>query len=100
MIDYTVSKIAWREYEERVRTLTPAQDYDLKNERRFSIFPILSGVVTEHKERRGWLSRGVGHVLNRMGAALIAAGSHLAARSDSPFDVSRAGQPETQPGLK
>ena len=48
MIDYIASKSAHREYEERVRSLTPVRDYDewLKSEAGHWQSPSLGGVLS------------------------------------------------------
>ncbi len=54
MDDYTVSKIAWEEYQQRVQSLTPAQDHDarLTDDRRLAVYPIRAGVVVTPSRQR------------------------------------------------
>src|SRR5690242_8285729 len=54
MDDYTVSKIARQEYEQRVRAYTPARDHDHRftDDRQLSLYPIRAGIVGTFNTRR------------------------------------------------
>ncbi len=59
MIDYNLSKLAQQEYEARVRSLVPVQDFDdrLWDDRQLSVYPILSGIAGATQQPRDWLSQ-------------------------------------------
>ena len=76
MIDYVESKIARREYEERVQSLTPIRDYD---------------VELTHSAGH-WQARPVGGLLAAMARHLSSLGTRLNHKPDVALDSPLVGQ--------
>jgi hypothetical protein len=82
MIDYNLSRIAREEYEQRVRSLVPVQEYDvrLSDDRQLSTSPIQAGVNNVPQEQSGWASKRVGQVLYAVGSVLASTGESIRQR--------------------
>src|SRR4051794_31181869 len=68
MIDYIQSKLAKQEYEQRVRSLTPIQEFDsqLTDDRKLTIYPIRSGIVGTHPEQSDGIFRQIQRFLTTL----------------------------------
>ena len=80
MIDpFMASKIAKREYEERIRSLTPVQDHDgrLKDDRQLSVYRVLSGIAVTHHDMSGRMSRQAQRLLYALSSGLRSLGTQL-----------------------
>jgi hypothetical protein len=86
MIDYNLSKIAQQEHERRVRSLVPVQDHDslLNDDRKLSIYPILSGIAGSRQNPRALVSR----VLAAVNNGLSSLNERTQSRHTAPAQIS------------
>ena len=82
MLDYTESKLAYRNYEARVRSFTPIHDYEdrLRDDRLLSVWPVRSGIADPREVNSGWLSTQIGRLFYATGSGLASAGEWIRQR--------------------
>ncbi len=79
MLDYNASIIARQEHEQRVRSLVPVQEYDVRfnDDRQLSVWPIRAGIALKRKAQPAWLSQRLGQLFITLGSRLTATGERL-----------------------
>jgi hypothetical protein len=90
MIDYNLSKLAQQEYEARVRSLVPVQDFDdrLYDDRKLSLYPILSGIAGTTQNQRAWLSRQAQRLMATVNNGLSSLSDRAQSRQNTQAHVS------------